>query len=117
MFAIDHCISKQGETELAFSILEAHAVSWPFQVADVNKFLGCLAEGIGDRCRVVYDPDDDTDEAVTHIYEKRAKRNIMLRTIGKVWVLDAIVAADTLSKKTSFSAGHARLEFEPTCKT
>ena len=66
-------------------------------MADVNKALGSVADQVDNRCRVVFDQDDDTGEDLTHIFDKKTQKTMMLRRVGKVWVLDAIVAEDMLS--------------------
>ena len=93
----DHRIPNEGEIDLLFKSKEGHKLDWPFQVADVNKALGSVADQVDNRCRVVFDQDDDTGEDLTHIFDKKTKKTMMLRRVGKVWVLDAIVAEDMLS--------------------
>ena len=43
------------------------------------------------RCRVVFDKDDDTDEDVSYIYDKAARKTTKMRRDGNVWKVDAIV--------------------------
>ena len=99
--ATDHRIPNEGEIDLEFSTIEGHDLNWKFQVADVNKPLGCVADRVDSRCRVVFDQDEGTGEDLSHIYDKRTRRRTSLRRIGKVWVLDAIVDAGVLADTAS----------------
>ena len=99
--ATDHRIPNEGEIDLNFETAEGHMTSWPFQVADVNKPLLCVADRVDNRCRVVYDQDDETGEDLTDICDKKTGKTMNLRRIGKVWVLDAIVAANMLADTAS----------------
>ena len=97
----DHRIPNEGEIDLIFETLQGQEMTWTFQVADVNKPLGCVADRVDNRCRVVFDQDDETGEDLTHMYDKAKKQTTSLRRIGKVWVLDAIVAGDMLAVNAS----------------
>jgi hypothetical protein len=45
---------------------EGFSESWPFQVANVNTPLGSVADRFDNKCRVVYDQDDDGKDH--HLY-------------------------------------------------
>ena len=79
---------------LPFTTSEGHKTSWTFQIADTNKPLGCVADQVDNRCRVVFDKDEDTGEYISHIYDKSVGTTTKMRRAGKTWKLDAIVAAD-----------------------
>ena len=72
-----------------------------FQVADVNKPLMSISDRADNRCRVVFDQDDQTGEDLTHIFNKRTKKKMKLRRVGKVWVLDCTVTGDFIADKSS----------------
>ena len=97
----DHRIPNEGEIDLEFTTIEGNQESWVVQVAEVNKPLGCVADRVDNRCRVTFDQDDDTGEDLTCIFNKKTKKKTMLRRIGKVWVLDAIVTADMVANERS----------------
>ena len=97
----DHRIPNEGEIDLEFTTVEGNDESWVIQVAEVNKPLLCIADRVDDRCRVIFDQDDETGEDLTCIINKRTGTKNMLRRIGKVWVLDAIVRADMISNSES----------------
>ena len=97
----DHRIPNEGEIDLEFTTTEGNQESWVVQVAEVNKPLGCVADRVDNRCRVTFDQDDDTGEDLTCIFNKKTKKKTMLRRIGKVWVLDAIVTADMVANEQS----------------
>ena len=71
--------------------------SWPFQVANVNKPRGAVADRVDNKCRVVYDQDDKTGQDLSYILDKTSGRVMNMRRTGKVWVLDAVVAKDMIS--------------------
>ena len=99
--ATDHRIPNGGEIDCEFSTLEGNELSWTFQVAAVNKPLGCVVDRVDNKCRVVFDQDDTAGEDLTHIYDKRTKQKTSFRRVGKVWVLDAAVAAGMLADDAS----------------
>ena len=79
---------------LEFVTNEGHKKSWTFQIADTNKPLGCVADQVDNRCRVVFGKDDETGEDISHIYDKSAGTTTKMRRAGKTWKLDAIVATN-----------------------
>ena len=90
----NHKIPNEGQIVLDFVTNEGHKKSWTFQIADTNKPLGCVADQVDNRCRVVFDKDDDTGEYIFHIYDKGSGTTAKMRRTGKTWKLDAIVAAN-----------------------
>ena len=100
----NHRIPNVGEVKLEFETSEGHQESILFQVADVNKPLMSISDRVDNRCRVIYDQDDDTGEDLTHIYNKVTTKKMKLRRVGKVWVLDATVTKDFIADSSaSFS--------------
>ena len=89
--ATDHRIPNVGEIKLDFKTDEGIDDSIVFQVADVNKPLMSISERVDHRCRVVFDQDDDTGEDLSHIFNKKLKKKMKLKRVGKVWVLDCTV--------------------------
>ena len=84
-------IPNEGEVDLQFDTLEGEGQEWIFQIAEANKPLGSVADRVDHRCRVVFDKDDDTDEDVSYIYDKAARKMTKMRRDGNVWKVDAIV--------------------------
>ena len=89
-------IDNEGEVDLNFITSEGFSESWPFQVANVNKPLGSVADRVDNKCRVVYDQDDDGKD-LSYILDKPSGRIMKMRRTGKVWILDAVVAKDMIS--------------------
>ena len=96
--ATDHRIPNVGEIDLQIRTNDGQELTRPFQVADVNKPLMSISDRVDNRCRVVFDQDDDTGEDITHVFNKVTKQRIKLRRVGKVWVLDCTVDADMLAE-------------------
>ena len=88
-----HQIPNEGQITLPFTTKEGHKKSWTFQIADTNKPLGCVADRVDDRCRVVFDKDDETGEDVSRIHDKSSGTMTRMRRTGKTWKPDAIVEA------------------------
>ena len=99
--ATNHRIPNVGEVNLEFMTDEGHSESIVFQIADVNKPLMSISDRVDNRCRVVFDQDDDTGEDLTHVYNKKTKKAMKLRRVGKVWVLDCTVTEDFLAETAS----------------
>ena len=93
----NHRIPNEGQITLPFTTKEGHNKSWTFQIADTNKPLGCVADRVDDRCRVVFDKDDKTGKDVSHIYDKESGTMTRMRRTGKTWKLDAIVEASFIT--------------------
>ena len=90
--ANDGKIPNEGGVELEFSTLEGTDENWTFQVAGANKPLGSIADRVDNRCRVVYDKDDETGQDLSYLYNKATKKITEMRREGNVWKIDAIVA-------------------------
>ena len=99
--ATDHRIPNVGEVDLEFMTEEGHQDKILFQVADVNKPFMSISDRIDNGCRVVFDQDDQTGEDLTHIFNKKTKKKMRLKRIGKVWVLDCSVTRDFLVENSS----------------
>ena len=67
-------------------------------MTDVNKPLMSISDRVDNRCRVVFNQDDETGEDITQVFNKVTKQRIKLRRVGKVWVLDCTVRADMLAE-------------------
>jgi hypothetical protein len=89
-------IRNEGEITFDFESLEGHQESFVFQIAEVNKALGAGAYMVDHGFRVVYDKDMDTDEDLSYMIHKASKRAFRFRRERNVWILDAVVAADSI---------------------
>ena len=83
---------------MEFKTDEGYDESITFQVADVNKPLMSISDRVDKNCRVVFDQDDATGEDMTHIYNKKTKKRMKMKRIGKVWILDCTVTKDFISE-------------------
>ena len=100
--ATNHRIPNIGEVDMPFITTEGGIEgNILFQVADVNKALMSISDRVDNRCRVVYDQDDETGQDLTHIYDKKLKKKMKLKRVGKVWVLDCSVPASFLAEDSS----------------
>ena len=89
-------IKNEGEITFDFESLEGHRESFVFQIAAVNKALGSGAYMVDHGFRVVYDKDMDTNEDLSYMIHKATKRAFRFRREKNVWILDAVVAADSV---------------------
>ena len=96
--ATDHRIPNVGEIDLEFKTEEGYDESITFQVADVNKPLMSISDRVDKNCRVVFDQDDATGEDLTHIYNKKTKKRMKMKRIGKVWILPCTVTKEFISE-------------------
>ena len=100
--ATNHRIPNVGEVDMPFVTTEEGINgSITFQVADVNKALMSLSDRVDNHCRVVFDQDDETGQDLTHLYDKKLKKKMKLKRVGKVWVLDCSVPASFLAEDSS----------------
>ena len=60
-----------------------------------------ISDRVDNMCRVVFDQDERTGEDLTHIFNKRTKKKMKLKRVGKVWVLDYSVTRDFLAESSS----------------
>ena len=67
-----------------------------FKIAAVNTALGSGAYMVDHGFRVVYDKDMDTNEDLSYMIHKATKRAFRFRREKNVWLLDAVVAADSV---------------------
>lgn len=58
-------MDNEGEVDLNFVTSEGFSESCPFQVANVNKPLGAVADRVDNRCHVVYGQDDQVRTSAT----------------------------------------------------
>ena len=89
-------IKNEGEITFDFESLEAHAVSFVFQIAEVNKARGSGAYMVDQAFRCVYDKDMDTGEDLSYMIHKPTRKVFRLRREKNVWILDAAVAAESV---------------------
>ena len=99
--ATDHRIPNLGEIKLEFETVEGFDESIVFQVAEVNKALMSISDRVDHHCRVVFDQDETTGEDLSHIFDKKSKRKMRLRRVGKVWVLDCTVTKEFITESSS----------------
>ena len=90
-------IPNEGEIDFLFTTTEGFDESWEFQIADVNKPLGAVADRVDNACRVVYHKGMDTGQDLSYILNKRTGKILKMRRDGNVWVLDASTSLDMLS--------------------
>ena len=89
-------IKNEGEITFDFESLEAHKEAFVSQMAAVNKALGSGAYMVHHGLRVVYDKDMETNEDLSYMIHKATKRAFRFRKDKNVWILDAVVAADSV---------------------
>ena len=71
------------------------------QIAEVNRPLLSISDRVDNQCRTIFDEDDETGEDLTHIFNKRTKKKMKLKRVGKVWIVDVTVAGDLLAKNSA----------------
>ena len=84
-------IPNEGETSFEFETLEGDDECWDFQIAEVNKALGSIADRVDNNNRVVFDKDEHTGRDVSYILNKTKKKVIKMTREGNVWKVHAIV--------------------------
>ena len=89
-------IKNEGETTFDFESLAGHQESFVLQIAEVNKTLGSGAYMVDHGFRIVYDKDIHTDEGLSYMIHKLSKRAFRFRRGRNVWILDAVVTADSI---------------------
>ena len=89
-------IKNEGEITFDFESLEGHKESFVFQITCVNKALGSGAYMVDHGFRVVYDKDMQADEGLSNMIHKPTKRTFRFRREKNVWILDAVVAAESV---------------------
>ena len=88
-------IQNEGEITFDFESVEGRKKSFVFQIAAVNKALGSGAYMVDHAFRVVYDKDMETNEDLSYMIHKPIKRAFRFRREKNVWILDAMVAAES----------------------
>ena len=96
-------IPNEGETTFEFETLEGNDESWDFQIAEVNKALGSIADRVDNWNRVVFDKDMKTGRDVSYILDKVKKRATKMTRTGNVWKVDCIVNIENISNDASFA--------------
>ena len=89
-------IKNEGEFAFDFESLEGNKGSFVFHIAAVNKALGSGACMVDHGVRVNYDKDMHANEDLSYMIYKATKRAFRSRTERNVWILDAVVAADSV---------------------
>ena len=84
-------IKNEGEVDYHFTSRENRKMSWPFQIADVNKALVAVADRVDEGYRVIYDKDMDSGEDLTHMILKKTGEIMKLSRDGNVWVMEAVI--------------------------
>ena len=99
----NHRIPDEGQIVLPFTASEGQQTTRTLQIVDATNPMGCVADRVDDRCRLVLDQDDDTGVDLSHIYNKKTKKEMKLNRVGKVWVLDCKVTRDLICESNSAS--------------
>ena len=60
-----------------------------------------MSDCVANRCRAIFDQDDETGEDVTHILNKQTRKKTKLWRVGSVWILDGSASQDFLVDSTS----------------
>ena len=76
--------------------MEGHKESFFFRIAAVNKALGSGAYMVDRAFRVVFDKDMETGEDAPYMIHKPTKKVFRFRRDRNVWMLDAVVAAESV---------------------
>ncbi len=95
-------IPNEGETDFQFKTKEGFDQSWEFQVAEVNKALGAVADRVDNGFRVVFDKDAKTGNDASYMLHKPSKRAIKMTRVNNVWIVEAIVDAKN-TPETNFA--------------
>ena len=89
-------VGNEGEITFYFKSLEGHKESFVFQIAAFNKALGSGAYMVDHGFRVAYDKDMETVDDLPYMIHKPTKRAMTFRREKGVWILDAVVAAESV---------------------
>lgn len=84
-------IPNEGEIDFNFTTEEGNEESWCFQIAEVNKALGAIADRVDNNFRVVFDKDFKTGLDSSYMLNKNTNKVTKSTRIGNVWVINAIV--------------------------
>ena len=89
-------IPNEGETSFEFETTDGDPECWDFQIAEVNKALGSIADRVDNNNRVVFDKDMLKDRDVSYIFNKTSRRMIKMVREGNVWKVEALVSAENV---------------------
>ena len=89
-------IKNEGEVDYKFTTRENKKLSWPFQIAEVNKALVAVGERVDEGYRIIYDKDLDTGEDLSIMIDKRTGEKLKMCRDGNVWVVEAVVEAEDM---------------------
>ena len=87
-------IPNEGEVEFKFQTLEGEEENWLFQIAEVNKALGAIADRVDNNYRVVFDKNMATGHDSSYILNKATNKILKSTRVGNVWVIEAIINAE-----------------------
>ena len=89
-------IPNEGETSFEFETTDGDPECWDFQIAEVNKALGSIADRVDNNNRVVFDKDMLKNKDVSYIFNKTTRRMIKMVREGNVWKVEALVSAENV---------------------
>ena len=89
-------IANEGETSFEFETTDGDPERWDFQIAEVNKALGSIADRVDNNNRVAFDKDMLKDRDVGYIFNKTSRRMIKMVREGNVWKVEALVDAENV---------------------
>ena len=89
-------IPNEGETSFEFETTDGDPECWDFQIAEVNKALGSIADRVDNNNRVVFDKDMLKHKDVSYIFNKTSRRMIKMVREGNVWKVEALVSAENV---------------------
>ena len=93
-------IPNEGETEFEFETGDGDAECWLFQIAEVNKALASIADRVDNHHRVVFDKDEEAGKDISYMRNKKTKRIIKMVRTGNVWIIEAIVEANSIGDES-----------------
>ena len=88
-------ITIEGEVTFDFETIEGHFESFVLHMAEVTKALGSVAYVVDRAFRVVYDKNIETGEDMSYMVHRPSKKSFRYRRDRNVWILDAIVGAES----------------------
>ena len=91
-------IPNEGEVDFEFETMEGDKESWLFQIAQVNKALGAIADRVDNNYRVIFDKNMATGYDASYILNKFNNKVTKSTRIGNIWVIEAIVYAEDVGE-------------------
>ena len=91
-------IPNEGEVDFEFETMEGDKESWLFQIAQVNKALGAIADRVDNNYRVIFDKNMATGYDASYILNKSNNKVTKSTRIGNIWVIEAIVYAEDVGE-------------------